>query len=97
LFIEELKYIDTAVFQHAVWSALTPATTFFLFVFVILLHLCVLVCACVRAGLLIGPARLIMRINKLINNIIIIITTIVVPNFTDQWLGFLCGRSWVGI
>jgi hypothetical protein len=52
---------------------------------VILLHLFVLACACVHAGLLIGPALLIMRINKLINNIIIsIINTIVVPNVADQ-------------
>jgi hypothetical protein len=71
--------------------------TLFLFVCVILLHLCVLLYACVRAGSLIGPAVLIMRINKLINNIIISIITVFVPNVADQWLGILFGRSWVHI
>jgi len=85
LFIEEMKCIGTGSISAGCWVNSHTCRTLFLFVCVILLHLCVLLCACVRAGLLIDPALLIMRINKLINNIIInIIITIVVPNFTDQ-------------
>jgi hypothetical protein len=89
LFIKELKCTDTGSISAWCLVSIHTCRNLFLLVFVILLHLCVLVCACVRAGLLIGPAVLIMRINKQISSITIIkiiIITIVVPNVTDQWL-----------
>jgi hypothetical protein len=50
------QYFSRVIGQHSHLSH-------FVSVCVILLNLCVLVCACIRAGLLIGPALLIMHIN----------------------------------
>jgi hypothetical protein len=93
-----MKCIGTGSISAGCSFSTHTCRTLFLFVCVILLHLCVLIYECVRAGLLIGPALLNMCINKLINNIIIIvITTIVVPKVAGEWLGLLFGRFWVQI
>jgi hypothetical protein len=64
-----------------------------------LLNLCVLVCVCIRDCLLIGPAMLMMGINKFLNNIIFIIfiITVVLPNVAYKWLGLLFGKCCVQI